>query len=91
MGLFKFERLHNQNADSFQIKKKNIYELSEMSLGKLKAHFDSLKLSKSELILSDTILKEIKTCLHGEQMPAAGAECDYCAYRHATYEFEPSK
>ena len=39
----------------------------------------------------DRTLEDIKTCLDHEQMPEPGNDCDYCAYRAATYEFEPSK
>ena len=44
---------------SIKIGDKNINELTEMSIGKIKDYLDNLTLSKTEVMISDLILKEI--------------------------------
>ncbi|MCM8779808.1 MAG: PD-(D/E)XK nuclease family protein [Candidatus Omnitrophica bacterium] len=31
----------------------------------------------------DAVIKQIKTCLDSDTVPAAGKDCDFCAYREA--------
>ena len=44
---------------SIKIGDKNINELTEMSIGKIKVYLDNLTLNKTEVMISDLILKEI--------------------------------
>lgn len=44
---------------SIKVGNKNINELTEMSIGKIKTYLDNLKLNKTQKMISDLILKEI--------------------------------
>ena len=53
----------NKEVLSVYINKKNIYDLTCMSILELKDFFDKLKLNKEELKISELIIKEIKSRL----------------------------
>ena len=54
----------NPNALSVTVGGKNIYEISQFSIGDLLLFFDSLKLSEREEIIANQILKEIRSRLN---------------------------
>ena len=54
-----------------------------------KLEFDIKLLSyagKTEWI--EPVLEDMRKCLAGEELPSAGKNCDYCAYREAVVKFE---
>ena len=54
-----FGKRLNKIAQSVKINKKNIVEVTDMSVEKLYEFLSNLKLSKSDTVIADTILKEI--------------------------------